>query len=173
MSLIELRNISVLSSHLFQYFVSSVHHHRQAMLHSRESLTRQALEERDNLELLLDATRQEPGEIALVASSTDCSVPLPVAMLSGSFQLSATNVAPPRVAIPRQGDISPPADLSGSGSASSTSPTFLTRLADLQSGSTSPEPSCMSSVHRVFLGEDLCNVTFVPPDDEPSAGMLG
>ena len=170
MSLIELRNISVLLSHLFQYFVSSVHHHWQAMLHSRESLTRQALEERDNLELLLDATRQEPGEIALVVSSADCLAPLPVAMLSGSFQLSASNVTPPRVAVPRQGDISPPADLSGSGSASSTSPTFLTRLADLQSRSTSPEPS--RSMLRVFLDEDLCDVTFVPPDDEQSAGML-
>ena len=147
------------------YFVSSVHHHRQAMLHSRESLTRQALEERDNLELLLDATRQEPGEIALVASSADCLVPLPVAMLSGSFQLSASNVALPRVAVARQGDVSPPADLSGSGSVSSTSPTFLTRLADLKSESISPEPSCMSSVHGVFPSD------FVPPDNDPSAGM--
>ena len=149
------------------YFVSSVHHHRQAMLHSRESLTRQALEERDNLELLLDATRQEPGEIALVASSADCLVPLPVAMLSGSFQLSASNTALPRVVVARQGHVSPPADLSGSGSISSTSPTFLTRLADLRSGSISPGPPCIGSAHGDFPND------LVPLGDDPSAGMSG
>ena len=93
--------------------------------------------------MLIDATCQDPGEIALVVSSADCSV----------------------VVVARQGGASPSVDLSGSGSVSSTSPTFLTRLADLQSESISPEPSCMSSVHGVFPSD------FVPPDNDPSAGM--
>ena len=93
--------------------------------------------------MLIDATCQEPGEIALVVSSADCSV----------------------VVVARQGDASPSADLSGSGSVSSTSPTFLTRLADLQSGPISPGPFQGSSV-RGDSPSDL-----VPPGDEQGAGM--
>ena len=93
--------------------------------------------------MLIDATCQEPGEIALVVSSADCSV----------------------VVVARQGDASPSADLSGSGSVSSTLPTFLSRLADLQSESISPEPSHGGSVHGDFPSD------LVPPGDELSAGM--
>ena len=93
--------------------------------------------------MLIDATCQEPGEIALVVSSADCSV----------------------VVVARQGDASPSADLSGSGSVSSTSPTFLTRLADLQSESISPELSQGGSVQGDFPSD------LVPPGDELSAGM--
>ena len=95
--------------------------------------------------MLIDATCQEPGEIALVVSSADCSV----------------------VVVARQGDVSPPADLSGSGSVSSTSPTFLTRLADLQSESISPGLSCVGSVHGDFPSD------LVPPGNDPSAGVSG
>ena len=93
--------------------------------------------------MLIDATCQEPGEIALVVSSADCSV----------------------VVVARQGNASPSADLSGSGSVSSTSPTFLTRLADLRSESISPEPSHVGGVHEDFPSD------LVPPGDDLSAGM--
>ena len=95
--------------------------------------------------MLIDATCQEPGEIALVVSSADCSV----------------------VVVARQGDASPSADLSGSGSVSSTSPTFLTRLADLRSDSVSPGPSCIGSV-RGYSPNDP-----VSAGDDPGAGMSG
>ena len=95
--------------------------------------------------MLIDATCQEPGEIALVVSSADCSV----------------------VVVARQGDASPSADLSGSGSVSSTSPTFLTRLADLRSESISSGPSCIGSA-RGDSPNDL-----VPPGNDPGAGMSG
>ena len=99
----------------------------------------------DNLELLLDVTYQEPGEISLVVSSADCSV----------------------VVVARQGNMSPPADLPGSGSVSSTSPTFLTRLADLRSESVSPEPSCIGSARGDPPNDP------VSAGDDPGAGMSG
>ena len=97
----------------------------------------------DNLELLLDVTYQEPGEISLVVSSAGCST----------------------VLVLRQGNVSPSAEPSESGSVSSTSPTFLTRLADLRSDSVSPGPSCISGA---------CGGTPDDPisaGDDPSAGM--
>ena len=90
-------------------------------------------------------TYQEPGEISLVVSSADCSV----------------------VVVARQGNVSPPADLPGSGSVSSTSPTFLTRLADLRSESVLPGSSYIGSA-RGDSPNDL-----VPPGDDPGAGMSG
>ena len=93
--------------------------------------------------MLIDATYWDPGEITLVVSSADCSV----------------------VVVARQGDASPPVDLSGSGSVSSTSPTFLTRLANLQSEPISPGLLQGSSV-RGDSPSDL-----VPPGDDLSAGM--
>ena len=95
--------------------------------------------------MLIDATCQEPGEIALVVSSADCSV----------------------VVVARQGDASPSVDLSGSDSISSTSPTFLTRLADLRSESISPGPSCIGSARG-----DSSNDPALAGDD-PGAGMSG
>ena len=99
----------------------------------------------DNLELLLDVTYQEPGEISLVVSSADCSV----------------------VVVARQGNVSPPADPPGSGSVSSTSPTFLTRLADLRSDSVSPGPSCIGGVRGDSPNDP------VSAGDDPGAGMSG
>jgi hypothetical protein len=96
-----------------------------------------------NLELLLDVTYQEPGEISLVVSSAGCST----------------------VLVLRQGNVSPSAEPTESGSVSSTSPTFLTRLADLRSDSVSPGPSCISGA---------CGGTPDDPisaGDDPSAGM--
>ena len=99
----------------------------------------------DNLELLLDVTYQEPGEISLVVSSADCSV----------------------VVVARQGNVSPPADPPGSGSVSSTSPTFLTRLADLRSDSVSPGPSCIGGARGDSPNDP------VSAGDDPGAGMSG
>ena len=99
----------------------------------------------DNLELLLDVTYQEPGEISLVVASADCSA----------------------VLVLRQGNVSPPAEPSGSGSVSSTSPTFLTRLADLRSDSVSPGPSCTSGARGDSPNDPIS------AGDDPGAGMSG
>ena len=99
----------------------------------------------DNLELLLDVTYQEPGEISLVVSSAGCST----------------------VLVLRQGNVSPPAEPSGSGSVSSTSPTFLTRLADLRSDSVSPGPSCISGARGDSPDDPIS------AGDDPGAGMSG